>query len=51
MFVKNKVVGVALCSLAVGMIAITLLPKGSLGVILAVLIFVIGFVLIRTCYR
>lgn len=50
MFMKNKILGVALCSLAIGMIIITILPKGSLGIILAVLVFVAGLYLIKKCY-
>lgn len=50
MFYKNKVIGIALCSIAIGMIIITILPKGSLGIILAIITFIIGLYLIRKCY-
>lgn len=50
MFMKNKIIGVALCAVAVGMIIITILPKGSLGLILAGIIFVLGIFLIKKCY-
>lgn len=50
MFTKNKILGVALCSVAVGMIVITILPKGSLGIILAALVFIVGIYLIKKCY-
>lgn len=50
MFMKNRILGVALCSVAIGMIVITILPKGSLGIILAGLVFVVGIYLIKKCY-
>lgn len=50
MFFKNRVIGIALCSVAIGMVIITILPKGSLGIILAIITFLIGVYLIRKCY-
>jgi hypothetical protein len=50
MFFKNKLLGIALCSLAVGMVIITILPKGSLGIILALVTFAIGLYLVKRCY-
>lgn len=49
-FLKNRIIGFILCSVSVGMIVITILPRGSLGLILAIILFIIGFVLIRQCY-
>lgn len=49
-FFRNKVIGVALCSVSVGMVIITILPRGSLGLILACILFIVGFFLIKQCY-
>jgi hypothetical protein len=46
---KEKLVGTALCSAAGGMILIIILPKVSLGIILAFIIFMIGIWLICCC--
>lgn len=49
-FKKNKILGIALCSIAIGMTVILIIPKGVLGIILAGIFFCVGIYLIRTCY-
>lgn len=48
---RNKVIGITLCSIAVGMLIILVLPSGILGLVLAVVLFFIGLYLIKNKKR